>query len=335
MNDTKLNRFLKVPFNTTITTSGLPPLSPTFSNPPLSPLLTRNPPPSPLLLHPSRIPPPHSPLSRSAPPSSPLARNPPPSPLTRTAPDCLLNISKSTPTPSRKSETPETPPFHVSLSDDEINGATNLKKLKPSSFFKPYSMSDQIQDLTQNRSPVPMIHHLQMPIKAGSSSSSKDTLKKLYVPKNKMNLFENNLKLKNSVVGNHHHGRRHHSTSSLSPTSEDSLISSEFVEPTTPRTPQHLNSSDLEMLIDRKFKELQHGYTELKQNFDREQQKAESYRSQLVQLHKDFEMYKIQQQDKFDSLLKILASRSAGNNDEEFNNYSNIIEENHGMDLTS
>jgi hypothetical protein len=192
-------------------------------------------------------------------------------------------------------------------------------------------MSDQIQDLTSNRNPSMMSAQLQMAIKAGTSKTANDTLKKLYVPKNKMNLFENNLKLRNVV-----HGRRHHSTSSLSPTSEDSLLSTEFVEPTTPRTPQHLNSSDLEMLIDRKFKELQHGYTELKQNFEREQQKADNYRSQLIQLHKDFEMYKIQQQDKFDSLLKILAHRSPGDGaDGEYNNYSNMIEENNGMDLTS
>lgn len=342
LSEAKLNKFLKVPFNTTITAS---PGSPTFSNPPLSPL-TRNPPPSPL----TRLPP-NSPLSRTAPnspfskgpPSSPITRNPPPSPLTRTAPDTLI-ISKSSrvPTPTRKSDTPDTPTFPMSLSDDEMQHSKNRYLLKGGSnnFFKPYSLGDQIQDLTSKSSAAVGQSYHQTPPKAHANNSQQSTQSssnknptKLHVPKNKFNLLQ--LQNKNSITSASNNSStmssssRHMSTgSSLSPNSEDSVIG-EFIEPTTPKTPHHLVSGDIEMLIERRFKELQQSHQDLKQNLEREQQKSESYRSQLLLLQKDFEMYKIQQQEKFNSLLRLISINNDGGN-------SFLLDEKEqGMDLTS
>lgn len=47
-------------------------------------------------------------------------------------------------------------------------------------------------------------------------------------------------------------------------------------------------------------------YRDLKVEFLNEQKKADSYRRKLMQLQKDFQLYKQQQQEKFNSMLRVL-----------------------------
>lgn len=56
----------------------------------------------------------------------------------------------------------------------------------------------------------------------------------------------------------------------------------------------------------RQFSELNNNYQQLKRSFEREQQKSASLQRQLKQLEVNFEVFKRQQNDKFDSLLKLL-----------------------------
>lgn len=57
----------------------------------------------------------------------------------------------------------------------------------------------------------------------------------------------------------------------------------------------------------RQFSELSNNYNQLKRTFEREQQKTASLQRQLKQLEVNFEGYKRQQKQKFDSILKLLA----------------------------
>lgn len=71
-------------------------------------------------------------------------------------------------------------------------------------------------------------------------------------------------------------------------------------------------------IIGRKYSELLNNYQQLKRALEREQQKSEQLHRQLSQFQSDFESYKRQQQQKFDSILFLLqsaASAAAGNGD--------------------
>jgi acyl transferase domain-containing protein len=59
-------------------------------------------------------------------------------------------------------------------------------------------------------------------------------------------------------------------------------------------------------VICRKYSELLSNYQQLKRNFEREQQKNDALHRQVTQLHTNFEMYKRQQQLKFDSILTLI-----------------------------
>lgn len=63
-------------------------------------------------------------------------------------------------------------------------------------------------------------------------------------------------------------------------------------------------------VIGRKYSELLNNYQQLKRAFEREQQKSESLQRQLSQFQSNFETYKVQQQQKFDSILFLLQSAS-------------------------
>lgn len=56
----------------------------------------------------------------------------------------------------------------------------------------------------------------------------------------------------------------------------------------------------------RRFSELYSNYQQLKRSFEREQQKSATLHRQVKQLESDFEMFKRQQNEKFDSFLKLL-----------------------------
>lgn len=56
----------------------------------------------------------------------------------------------------------------------------------------------------------------------------------------------------------------------------------------------------------RQFSELSNNYNQLKRSFEREQQKTTSLQRQLKQFEVNFEIYKRQQKEKFDSILKLL-----------------------------
>lgn len=62
----------------------------------------------------------------------------------------------------------------------------------------------------------------------------------------------------------------------------------------------------------RKYSELFNNYQQLKRAFEREQQKNEVLQRQVSQLQSNFEMYKRQQQQKFDSILFLLQSAANG-----------------------
>lgn len=63
--------------------------------------------------------------------------------------------------------------------------------------------------------------------------------------------------------------------------------------------------------VGRKYSELLNNYQQLKRAFEREQQKSDVLQRQLTQLQSNFELYKRQQQLKFDSIIVLLQ----GNND--------------------
>ena len=65
----------------------------------------------------------------------------------------------------------------------------------------------------------------------------------------------------------------------------------------------------------RKYSELFNNYQQLKRAFEREQQKNEVLQRQVSQLQSNFEMYKRQQQQKFDSILFLLQSAANGGGD--------------------
>lgn len=64
-------------------------------------------------------------------------------------------------------------------------------------------------------------------------------------------------------------------------------------------------------VVGRKYSELFNNYQQLKRAFEREQQKNEVLLRQVSQLQSNFELYKRQQQQKFDSILFLLQSASA------------------------
>lgn len=75
-------------------------------------------------------------------------------------------------------------------------------------------------------------------------------------------------------------------------------------------------------VIGRKYSELLTNYQQLKRALEREQQKSEQLQRQLTQFQSNFESYKRQQQQKFDSILFLLqsaASAAAGNGDGDVN----------------
>lgn len=67
------------------------------------------------------------------------------------------------------------------------------------------------------------------------------------------------------------------------------------------------NSADIRPdATNRQFSELNNNYQQLKRSFEREQQKSAALQRQLKQLEVNFELFKRQQSEKFDSLLKLL-----------------------------
>jgi hypothetical protein len=68
-------------------------------------------------------------------------------------------------------------------------------------------------------------------------------------------------------------------------------------------------------IIGRKYSELLNNYQQLKRAFEREQQKSEVLQRQMSQFQSNFETYKRQQQQKFDSILFLLQNAVSGNGD--------------------
>lgn len=77
--------------------------------------------------------------------------------------------------------------------------------------------------------------------------------------------------------------------------------------------PTNLDDFSKPEVVNRKYSELFNNYQQLKRAFEREQQKNEVLQRQVSQLQSNFEMYKRQQQQKFDSILFLLQSASAAN----------------------
>lgn len=75
----------------------------------------------------------------------------------------------------------------------------------------------------------------------------------------------------------------------------------------TPGHKSDVNFSQYEF-TNRDFLELNNNYIELKRSFEREQQKNSSLQRQLKQLESSFEAFKRQQNEKFDSILKLIIS---------------------------
>lgn len=67
----------------------------------------------------------------------------------------------------------------------------------------------------------------------------------------------------------------------------------------------------------RQFSELSNNYNQLKRSFDREQQKNASLQRQMKQLELNFEVFKRQQNEKFDSILKLLAGNQRMNHEDD------------------
>lgn len=81
------------------------------------------------------------------------------------------------------------------------------------------------------------------------------------------------------------------------------------------RTPPSISTADdfsKPEVIGRKYSELLSNYQQLKRAFEREQQKSEVLQRQLTQFQSNFDNYKRQQQQKFDSILFLLQNSMNG-----------------------
>lgn len=84
---------------------------------------------------------------------------------------------------------------------------------------------------------------------------------------------------------------------------DDATSTSTPAPPTTPLT-SSFPSNDIETLIEKRFGEMNAKYRDLQAEFLNEQKKSESYRRKLLQLQKDFLLYKQEQHEKFNSMLR-------------------------------
>lgn len=117
--------------------------------------------------------------------------------------------------------------------------------------------------------------------------------------------------------------QRSKSSPAPSPTQKSSISLSAINVPKqkvqqSPSLPEVNNLSDFRTDVDfpqpdvtgRQFSELSNNYQQLKRLFEREQQKTAALQRQLKQLEVNFDVFKRQQSEKFDSILKLLT----GNN---------------------
>jgi Ankyrin repeat len=77
----------------------------------------------------------------------------------------------------------------------------------------------------------------------------------------------------------------------------------------------------------RQFSELSNNYQQLKRSFEREQQKTAALQRQLKQLEFNFESFKRQQSDKFDSILQLLTGNNRRISDEDDEAMNEDVEE--------
>lgn len=117
--------------------------------------------------------------------------------------------------------------------------------------------------------------------------------------------------------------QRSKSSPAPSPTQKSSISLSAIHVPKqkvqqSPSLPEVNNLTDFRTDVDftqpdvtgRQFSEFSNNYQQLKRSFEREQQKTAALQRQLKQLEVNFDVFKRQQSDKFDSILKLLT----GNN---------------------